>query len=96
MNTEHVKRNGFFMLSIFQFVFVFIIHTLYHLLNKRFICTKIYAMCMTSGKKSQKTTGRQFIALDHDVKTDLEAIGKFKDTYGDIVRKLIDFWNKKH
>ncbi|GAF71496.1 unnamed protein product [marine sediment metagenome] len=53
-------------------------------------------MLMTSGKKSQKTTERQIIALDPDVKTDLEAIGKFKDTYGDIVRKLIDFWNKNH
>ena len=53
-------------------------------------------MCMTSGKKSKKTTGRQFIALDPEVKADLEAIGKFKDTYGDIVRRLIDFWNENH
>ena len=56
----------------------------------------MYAMCMTSDKKSQKTTERQFIALDPDVKTDLEAIGKFKDTYNGVVRKLIDFWNKNH
>lgn len=64
--------------------------------NGMFIYIKMYAMCMTSDKKSQKTTERQFIALDPDVKTDLEAIGKFKDTYNGVVRKLIDFWNKNH
>ena len=52
---------------------------------------------MTSGKKSQKTTDeRQFIALDPGVKADLEELGKFKDTYNDVVRNLIEFWKKNH
>jgi len=51
---------------------------------------------MTRGKKTQKQTKRQFIALEIDVKADLGEIGKFNDTYNDIVKKLIDFWNKNH
>ena len=57
---------------------------------------KLYTIHTTHGKKSQKTTERQFIALDHNVKTDLESIGGFKDTYNDVVRKLIEFWKKNH
>jgi hypothetical protein len=39
---------------------------------------------------------RTLIAVTHETKKQLNEYGKFRETYDDIVKRLIDFWNEHH
>lgn len=49
-----------------------------------------------SEKKKPWGYNRTMINIKNSTKKELEEIGNMRDSFDDVVKKLIDFWNENH
>ena len=47
-------------------------------------------------KKKKWGVDRTMISIKRSTKSELEKIGNMRDSFDDVVTKLVKFWNEKH